>query len=123
MDMAQFLKQNGTEDFKVYSDTMCAIYRGVRAQKLLLLLMPLQCLCSGFCQYSETMFAFPFTRYMLNFAAVAAVYFAIFPGCVTPVTPCLQSISRNMCNMLLLLVLRILFYQGSAVLVGCTILH
>lgn len=30
MDMAQFLKQNGTEDFKVYSDTMCAIYRGVR---------------------------------------------------------------------------------------------
>ena len=32
MDMAQFLKQNGTEDFKVYSDTMCAIYRGVRAQ-------------------------------------------------------------------------------------------
>lgn len=33
MDMAQFLKQNGTEDFKVYSDTMCAIYRGVRLRK------------------------------------------------------------------------------------------
>ena len=32
MCMAQFLKQNGTEDFKVYSDTMCAIYRGVRAR-------------------------------------------------------------------------------------------
>lgn len=29
MDMAQFIKQNGMEDFKVYSDTMCAIYRGV----------------------------------------------------------------------------------------------
>lgn len=38
MDMAQFLKQNGTEDFKVYSDTMCAIYRGVRLQN---------CFCSG----------------------------------------------------------------------------
>ena len=30
MDMAEFIKKNGTEDFKIYSDTMCAIYRGVR---------------------------------------------------------------------------------------------
>lgn len=28
-EMANFIKENGTEDFKVYSDTMCAIYRGV----------------------------------------------------------------------------------------------
>ncbi|KAL3136011.1 hypothetical protein ABBQ32_007048 [Trebouxia sp. C0010 RCD-2024] len=35
MDMAQFIKQNGMEDFKVYSDTMCAIYRGVLTSKQL----------------------------------------------------------------------------------------
>ena len=29
MEMASFIKENGDEDFKVYSDTMCAIYRGV----------------------------------------------------------------------------------------------
>ncbi|DBB15330.1 TPA: hypothetical protein ACH3X3_003578 [Trebouxia sp. C0006] len=28
-EMANFIKENGAEDFKVYSDTMCAIYRGV----------------------------------------------------------------------------------------------
>lgn len=28
-EMANFIRENGTEDFKVYSDTMCAIYRGV----------------------------------------------------------------------------------------------
>ncbi|DBA98829.1 hypothetical protein WJX77_006737 [Trebouxia sp. C0004] len=28
-EMANFIKENGTEDFKVYSDTMCAIYRGI----------------------------------------------------------------------------------------------
>ena len=28
--MANFIKENGKEDFKVYSDTMCALYRGVR---------------------------------------------------------------------------------------------
>ena len=27
--MANFIKENGKEDFKVYSDTMCALYRGV----------------------------------------------------------------------------------------------
>ncbi len=34
-EMANFIKENGTEDFKVYSDTMCAIYRGVSCPSVL----------------------------------------------------------------------------------------
>ena len=33
--MANFINENGKEDFKVYSDTMCALYRGVGPALLL----------------------------------------------------------------------------------------
>ena len=49
-EMANFIKENGTEDFKVYSDTMCAIYRGVSSLSCWLWAPQLSCLsCSGVC--------------------------------------------------------------------------
>lgn len=49
-EMANFIKENGTEDFKVYSDTMCAIYRGVSCLSCLFWTPQLSCLsCSGAC--------------------------------------------------------------------------
>ena len=41
-EMANFIKENGTEDFKVYSDTMCAIYRGVSCLSCLFWAPPAQ---------------------------------------------------------------------------------
>ncbi len=50
-EMANFIKENGAEDFKVYSDTMCAIYRGVSCLPRLFWAPQLSCLsCSGACR-------------------------------------------------------------------------
>ena len=59
--------------------------------------------------------------YVLNFAAVAAMYFAIFSRLCSSSDTVLPV--YHMLNILLLLVLRILSYQSGVALVGCMILN